>query len=97
MLAVVAEGHGLLAAQPGHKIFVGAHQTIGLHREEAGTQVVDDLVGPIRLRGDVGVKADERLTYPEFDHHITELAGTSVWGTYVQRAGRRVSPSDVPP
>ena len=52
MLAVVAKGHRLLAAQPGHEILVGAHQAVGLHREDAGTQVVDDLVGTVGLRGD---------------------------------------------
>ena len=74
MLAVVAEGHSLLAAQPGHKILVGPHQAVGLHREDAGAQVVDDLVGAVGLGGDVGVEADERLTHPRLDHHVTELA-----------------------
>jgi hypothetical protein len=74
MLAGVAKGHGLLATQPGHKILVGAHQAIGLHREDAGTQVVDDLVSPVGLRRDVRVETDERLAHPRLDHHVTELA-----------------------
>jgi hypothetical protein len=34
MLAVVAEGHGLLTAQPGHEILIGSYQTIRLHGKQ---------------------------------------------------------------
>ena len=34
VLAVRAEGHGLLAPQPGHEVLVGSHQAVGLHGEE---------------------------------------------------------------
>ena len=74
MLAVGAEGHGLLAAQPSHEILVGPHQPVGLNRENARAQVVDDLVGAVGLGGDFGVESDQRLADPQVYHHVT------VWG-----------------
>ena len=74
MLAVLAEGHGLLTAQPGHKVLVGAHQAIGSHGEDAGAQVVNHLVGAVGLGGDVGVEPNQRLAHPWLDHHVAELA-----------------------
>src|SRR5919197_5982633 len=102
MLAVVAKGHGLFTAQPGHKILVGADQAISLHRKDAGAQVVDDLVSPVGLRRNVGVETDERLTHPRLNHYFTELAryvgvgdiGPARWAQVVAKrltpVGRRI-------
>ena len=73
VLAVGAEGHGLLAAQPGHEILVGPHQAVGLHGEQDGAQLVDHLVGAVGLGGDLGVEPDERLAQPRLHHHVAGL------------------------
>ena len=74
MLAVGAEGHGLFVPQPGHKVLVGPHQSVGLHREKAGTQVVNDLIGPVGLGGDFRIEPDERLPQPGLHHNVIPLA-----------------------
>jgi len=58
MLAMRAEWHGLLASQPGHEVFIGTDQAIGLHGKNAGTEVVDDLISPVRLCGNLGGEFD---------------------------------------
>ena len=64
MLAIRAKGHRLLAAQPGHEVLVGPHQPVGLHREDAGAEVVDHLISSVRLRGDLTVEPDKCLSHP---------------------------------
>ena len=74
VLAVRAKRHRLLAAQPGHELLVGPDETVGLHGEDAGAQLVDDFVGAVGLGGDLGVEPDERLAYPRLHHHVAVLA-----------------------
>jgi hypothetical protein len=64
MLVVGAEGHGALAAHPGGHLLVGADQAIRAHRQHDGAQLVEHLVGPVGLGGDLGVQADQRIAQP---------------------------------
>ena len=59
MLAVRAEGHRLLAAQPRHEILVGPDEPVRLHGEDAGAEIVDDLVGAVRLGGNFRVEPNQ--------------------------------------
>ena len=88
MLAVGTEGHRLLAPQPGHEVLVGPHETVGLHGEDAGAQVVDHLVSAVGLGGDLRVEPDERLAHPRLDHHVAARAG-ELRGGQVIPAGRQ--------
>ena len=85
MLAVGAKGHGLFAAHPSHEVFIGANQTIALHREQDGSQRVDHFIRAIGLLRDFGIQRDERLTHPRLDQDLTRLTRHC--------RGRRVSPS----
>ena len=55
MLAIAAKRHRLLAAQPGHEILVGPHQTIARHRQQNGPQRINHLIGAVGLGGDFRV------------------------------------------
>ena len=96
VLAVRAEGHRLLAAQPGHEILVGPDQTIRLHRQKNRSQRVDHLVGAVGLRRDFGIEPDERLaattTPPSRRRADAESAGRHVfpfgWTRTPHRANR---------
>ena len=74
MLVVRAEGHGALAAHPGSHLLVGADQAIRAHRQHDGAQLVENLVGPVRLGGNLRVQADQRIAQPGLDQHLLNLA-----------------------
>jgi hypothetical protein len=75
MGVVLAEGHGPLAAQPGGHFLIGADQTVGAHRQHDGAQLVEHLVGPVRLGGDLRIEADQRFLQPGLHQHVLGLAG----------------------
>ena len=85
MFVVGAKGHGTLPAQPRRKLLVGADQPVAAHAQYDGAQLVEHLVGALRLRGNVRVETDERLAHERFDKDILRLAG--------QGRGRRVMPA----
>ena len=85
MLAVGAERHRLLAAQPSREVLVGPDQAIRLHREQNGPEGINDLVGEAGLVGNFGIKPDEGQPQPRFHHHIAGLPGNVI--------GRNVFPS----
>ncbi len=74
MLAVGAEGHGAVAAQPGGKLLVGAHQPVGTHGKHDGAQLVEQFLGAFGLGGDVRVEADERIAHKRLDEDILRPA-----------------------
>jgi len=49
------------APEPGHEGLACPDEAVGLHGEEDGTEVVDDLIGPAGFGVDPGVQADERV------------------------------------
>ncbi len=61
MLVVLAEGHLLLAGEPGVKFLVGPDQAglVGGHKD--GPELVDDLVGEGRIGGNLGITARNSL------------------------------------
>ena len=64
MLAILAEGHGPLTGQPGGELFVGLHQSIAPHAHDYGAELIEYIVCPVRLGGDLRVQSDQRLAYP---------------------------------
>ena len=96
MLAVRAEGHRLLAPQPGHEVFIGPDQTIRLHGKQNRPQGVDDLVGAVGLGRDFRVEPDERQPQPSLYHNVAGLT-RNLRGRHVFPFGCRNSPPSEPP
>ena len=74
MLAVGAERHRALPAQPGGELLVGAHQAVGVDREQDGAQPVEHLVGAVGPGRDLRVEADQRVPQMRLDQHVARGA-----------------------
>ena len=58
---VLAEGHGLVAAEPGVEFLVGPDEAGLVGGDETGAELVDDLVGEGGIGGDLGIDPDQGL------------------------------------
>ena len=70
VLTPLTEGHGLLAPQPAREQLVGPHQPLTLHREEDGPEPVENLVGAVRVGGDLRVQTDQGFPHHRLDQHV---------------------------
>ena len=83
MLAVLAEGHRLLAGEPGGELLVGLDQVVAADAHDDRPQPVEHVVDAIGLGGDGGVQADEGLAEMVLDECFLELAGEVLVGEVV--------------
>ena len=70
VLAVLAEWHGALAGEPGRELLVGLHEPVAPDAHQDRPQPIQHIVGPIRLRGDLGIEPNHGLTQVALDQHL---------------------------
>ena len=80
MLAVLAEGHRLLAGDPGGELLVGLDQAVTADAHDDRPQAVEHVVDAIGLGGDGGVQADEGVAEVLLDERFLGLAGEVLVG-----------------
>ena len=73
VLAVGAERHRPLSGEPRCEFLVRLDQPVRPHAHQDGPQPVQDVVGPIRLRRDLRVEADQRLPHVVLDEDLVHL------------------------
>ena len=83
VLAVLAEGHRLLAGEPGGELLVGLDQAVAADAHDDRPQPVEHIVGAIGLGGDLGVQADERLAEMVLDERLPAAGGGGSRGAEV--------------
>ena len=73
VLAVRAKRHRPLSGEPRCELLVRLDQPVRPHAHQDGPQPVQHVVGPIRLRRDLRVEADQRLPHVVFDEDLVRL------------------------
>ena len=73
VLAVRAERHRPLSGEPGRELLVRLDEPVRPHAHQDGPQPVEHVVGPIRLRRDLRVEADQRLPHVVLDEDLVRL------------------------
>ena len=86
MLAVGAERHRPLSGEPRCEFLVRLDQPVRPHAHQDGSQPVQDVVGPIRLRRDLRVEADQRLPHVVLDEDLVRLPSQVLWPKVVPTA-----------
>src|SRR5207245_8066668 len=62
VLAFRTEGHRALAGEPGGELLVGLHEAVAADAYQDCTELVEDVVGTVRLARDFRVQPDQSLT-----------------------------------
>ena len=83
VLAVLAEGHRLLAGEPIGKRLVGLHESVATDAHDDRPQLVDHVIGAIRVGGDRGVQPNECLAKVILDECFLGLARKVMVGEVV--------------
>lgn len=73
VFAVLAKRHRPLTGEPGSELLVGLDQAVAAHAQQDGAELVEDVVGPVRLGRDLRVQADQRLTQMNLHQHFVGL------------------------
>ena len=94
VLAVRAERHRPIPGQPRRELLVRLHQPVGPHAHQDGSQPVEHVVGPVGLRRDLRVEANQRLADVVLDQNFVRQPRQELRSEVVPaEAGERAVPA----
>ena len=73
MLAIIAERHRALTIQPGGELLVSFDNAVGADARDDRAKLVEHIVRAIRVRRDLRIQANQRLTEMMFDQDLVSL------------------------
>ena len=89
VFVVGPKGHRLVVAQPLGKHLISFDQAIAAYSQDDGPQLIEHLIGPLRLGRNIRIEADEGLADVLLNKNILRLAR--------QMIGRKIVPAEAAP